>query len=211
MGEDVSDDDDNNDSESSSQAPAPSEESLPLAIKRLCQYAYYRAPDANRLYYSELGDISPYKRELLYSGGSIWGTAHLFHEIDGIPGALRWFQTDWPRSRPQSVVVLRNLSKNVFVRSDTFSVNGRDPVWGFGRALVFRISWSTDPSCAMRYEGLTRGVWAGDRFDVVSLATFQTESDAADAVWKNVTQEVKDEMIAIVKSDYGDNWERWAW
>lgn len=105
-------------------------------------------------------------------------------------------------------MVLRNRSKKVYIRSDTFAVEGRDRMWGFGRALVFRISWSTDPNCAMDYEGLTRGVWAGDRFDIVKLATSQADEGSAE--WTDVTQEVKDEIIAIAKSHCGDNWLKWA-
>ena len=58
----------------------------------------------------------------------------------------------------------------------------------------------------MSYEGLTRGVWAGDRFDVVRLVTHPAASVAG---WTDVTQEVKDEMIAIIKADGNEDdlWE----
>lgn len=180
----------------------PTEEALSTAIKRLYQYAYYKTPDADRLVDLRLGELRPYKRADQHWP---WDTSGVLSDVYSIPDAGSWFETDWPYRRWEGVMVLQNLSKKVYVRSDTFAIDGSDPVWGFGRALVFRISWSTESSCNMSYEGLTRGVWAGDRFDVVRLSTFQ--ADVGEGDWSDVTQEVKDEMIAIAKSDYDDDWE----
>lgn len=187
--------------ESDVRPPVPAEEALPTAIKRLCEYAYYKTPDADRLVGLHMGELGPYSRAGRHRS---WDITSVLYEVNFIPNAWRWFSPDWLHVRSEGVMVLRNLSKKAYVRSDTFSIDGSDPVWGFGRALVFRISWSTDSSCNMAYEGLTRGVWAGDRFDVVRLSTFQ--ADAGNDDWSDVTQEVKDEMIAIAKSDFGEDW-----
>lgn len=117
------------------------------------------------------------------------------------------------KGRP--VMVLRNLTKRLFVRSDTFSVTGVDPLWGFGRAIISRICWSTDPSVSMSWRGnIHRGVWAGDAFDVIPLLTF-TQSGAAGMGepdgWTDATIEVREELIAIWKSEFGDEWEHHAW
>lgn len=47
----------------------------------------------------------------------------------------------------------------------------------------------------MSYKGLHRGPWAGDRFDIVRLQTFEREVEAQRGSkfedWKDVTEEVK--------------------
>lgn len=109
--------------------------------------------------------------------------------------------------------ILRNLSRRQFVRSDSLAVIGTDRFCGLGRALLARICWSTDPSCAMSYDGdITRGVWAGDRFDIVRLSELgDTLEEVNNSGWKDVTKEVREEMIEIWKSEYGDAWMWNAW
>jgi hypothetical protein len=107
---------------------------------------------------------------------------------------------------PEPVMVLRNLSKRVYLRSDTLPFTGRDRVWGFGRAILSRICWSTDPSVSMLCEGdIHRGVWAGDRFDVVELDDFGASIEELESSgWKDVTSEVREELIAIWKTNFRD-------
>ena len=97
---------------------------------------------------------------------------------------------------PDETIILRNLSKRVYVRSDTLSVTGKDHYCGLGRALLSRICWSTDNSAAMseEYKGeIHRGVWAGDCFDIIKLR----ELDSSVCDWEDVTREVRKEMLEI--------------
>ncbi|KAF8205307.1 hypothetical protein K438DRAFT_1964384 [Mycena galopus ATCC 62051] len=70
---------------------------------------------------------------------------------------------------------LRNLSRRVYVREaaliawreGTESDQAREVT--FGHIVVSRISWSSDPSVSMAWDGdIHRGVWTGDRFDIVN-------------------------------------------
>lgn len=71
------------------------------------------------------------------------------------------------------VTVLRNLSKHVFVREDTYdNIVGNFTTYRLGEALVVHISWSTNRSVALGFKNsgtMHHGGWAGDRFDVVRL------------------------------------------
>ncbi|EIW76282.1 hypothetical protein CONPUDRAFT_168850 [Coniophora puteana RWD-64-598 SS2] len=100
--------------------------------------------------------------------------------------------------KPVKATVLRNLSKKLYVRADTIDAlnkelhprfRGRKP-FSLGEALVGRICWSSDPSCAMpEYcEDITRGPWAGDAFDVTSMKRFQREADFLE--WVDAKDEV---------------------
>ncbi|KAJ7152071.1 hypothetical protein C8R46DRAFT_962375 [Mycena filopes] len=102
--------------------------------------------------------------------------------------------------------VLRNLSRHEYVRESALlalkakyaDVDIMDNI-GFGEVLVTRICLSSVRSLAMRYDGdLHRGVWAGDRFDVVS----EDESLDSDVAWCDVSDEVLAEVEAIWRSEY---------
>ena len=107
---------------------------------------------------------------------------------------------------PEPVMVLRNLSKRVYLRSDTLPFVAHDPVWGFGRAVLSRICWSTDGSVSMICKGdIHRGVWAGDRFDVVELDDFGASiGEIESSGWKDVTSEVREELITLWRSNNED-------
>ena len=98
-----------------------------------------------------------------------------YQYVDGINGYNRSEQNDqnW---------VLRNLSKHGYVREVAIKVNSFDrgdnsfPFGeiGLGQVLLSCICWSTDDSCAMRYEeDIHRGVWAGNRFDITTIDQFK--------------------------------------
>ncbi|KAJ7841760.1 hypothetical protein B0H13DRAFT_2286862 [Mycena leptocephala] len=63
---------------------------------------------------------------------------------------------------------------------------------GFGEVILSRICLSSDPSTNMASEGLSQGVWAGDRFDFVATEWLQELGD--DAHWIDVSEEVVEEM-----------------
>jgi hypothetical protein len=109
--------------------------------------------------------------------------------------------------------VLRNLTTQEFVKSTAVAVaphlHKGHKIFGlgFGEVLVARICWSSDPSCAMPYEGdIHRGVWAGHCFDIVSLATLKAEDP--ELTWRDVSEEVMQEVGAIWESEFGVEWKQ---
>ena len=118
-------------------------------------------------------------------------------------GIEDWFyenERDLPEPGHTHSRVLRNLSQRVFVRSDTLNeiMIGRPENRGLGSVLVAHICWSTDPSTATPYNGLHRGIWAGDRFDIVPLKDF----DAGGPGWEDVTASVASTMVDIWEADF---------
>jgi hypothetical protein len=115
----------------------------------------------------------------------------------GIPGAHA--RAYFPADRAW---VLRNLTKREYVRAEALAlypdecegpfvgVPGVRP--GLGEAIMSRIAWSSDFSDECYYgEGITRGVWAGDRFDIRAVGTVDLESDdELEEPWKDVSTEV---------------------
>ncbi|KZO92457.1 hypothetical protein CALVIDRAFT_504274, partial [Calocera viscosa TUFC12733] len=127
-------------------------------------------------------------------------------DLQGAPDtALRQvlFKSVYPLRSGQPLV-LRNLSKKLYVRSGAVDVLNeqlfsQDTEVGIeknrvgyclGDALVCRICWSSDPSCSMWEvpEDLTRGPWAGDRFDVITQDEFGEKEDYDQ--WADASQEV---------------------
>lgn len=104
---------------------------------------------------------------------------------------------------PEDVMLLCNLTKRQYLRSEMF-VGGGDVVRDFGRALLSQICWSTDPSISMRWNGnIHRGRWAGDAFDVVRATEIAQDwgNHLATSGWKDVSSEVLQEMQLIWESD----------
>ncbi|KAI0057633.1 hypothetical protein BV25DRAFT_1830878 [Artomyces pyxidatus] len=109
--------------------------------------------------------------------------------------------------------VLYNLSKHEYVRADALcdfsgykwtDIFDRRIVVGFGTVLGARASWSSDGSVSMAYEGnLHRGVWAGDRFEITTLGRAVDREE-----WKDVSEEVIQELTEIWKSEYRNNWKK---
>ncbi|KAI5894864.1 uncharacterized protein SCHCODRAFT_02617963 [Schizophyllum commune H4-8] len=113
---------------------------------------------------------------------------------------------------PQSDVglVLRNLSQHAFVRGSAlaafnnempehYEIKGRTQLPCLGNAALARICWSSYPSTGTPYDGpLHRGVWAGDRFDVVDEEAFEREREAESGKpWEDATDEVLAELKAM--------------
>ena len=63
-----------------------------------------------------------------------------------------------------------------------------------------RICWTTDVSM-VGYVG--RGVWAGHRFDITSMDALEEEIKREGHQWRDVSGEIMDAMVAIVKDYYG--------
>lgn len=119
-----------------------------------------------------------------------------------------------PFRNGKNVAILRNLSKRVFVRSDTLSemMVGTTTHGALGRVVVAHICWSTDNSISMFYDGgIHRGEWAGDAFDIVSPSKFNPAAESTDGlVWRDVTASVASTMKNIWESEFESEWqERW--
>ncbi|KAJ7776787.1 hypothetical protein DFH07DRAFT_911667 [Mycena maculata] len=112
---------------------------------------------------------------------------------------------------PTQLSVLRNLSRHQYVRESALiawregaqaEIKGTENV-GFGEIVFSRICLSSDPSVSMSYDGdIHRGVWAGDRFDLVSSETEWLEGLGEDSGWTDVSDEVLKEVEAIWRSGY---------
>ncbi|GLB44908.1 hypothetical protein LshimejAT787_1802450 [Lyophyllum shimeji] len=87
--------------------------------------------------------------------------------------------------------VLRNLTTKEYVRGSTvYDLYVSEAPWAgkilLEHALIVRITWSSDPSMAMLYQGpleVHRGVWAGHRFDVCEIDDVEDEEGPIDG-WR---------------------------
>ncbi|KAI1500715.1 hypothetical protein F5X99DRAFT_229613 [Biscogniauxia marginata] len=107
--------------------------------------------------------------------------------------------------------ILRNLTTKQFVRSEAIALTPRFihgphiEVLGFGEVVMSRICWSTSSSVSMSdTTNISRGVWAGHRFDVTTLARHEDETRGVG--WSDVSNEVAKEIADIWESEYGANW-----
>lgn len=102
---------------------------------------------------------------------------------------------------------LRNLSRHMYVSERAWSqetaVSGLGRVW-FGHFVLIRICWSSDPGTNLSCrDDISRGVWAGDRFDIVAEDDFLDElKESPDPVtWKDASDEVFREVERIWEAD----------
>ncbi|KAH8744294.1 hypothetical protein F5883DRAFT_23627 [Diaporthe sp. PMI_573] len=104
--------------------------------------------------------------------------------------------------------ILRNLTTKEFVRPEPIAI---DPAYirgphirllGFGEVVLSRICWSTSPPVDMNPRTIiSRGIWAGHRFDITTLAKHESETDSAE--WSDVSSEVAKEIADIWAGEYG--------
>ena len=136
----------------------------------------------------------------------------LFRTLTTPEFAQRKYGVRVPPAREEECRILRNLSRREFVRSKTLqefkaryseehpgtAVTSELRRVGFSEAVVLRTIWSSDGSCSMCYQeekdNLHRGIWAGNRFDIVSESTFEKEKGEGR---KDVSEEVVSELIAV--------------
>lgn len=115
------------------------------------------------------------------------------------------YSTYLPRDQPW---ILRNLTTKEFVRSEAIAlkpryIHGPDiQVLGFGEVVLSRICWSTSSSTGLHHTAnISRGVWAGHRFDITTLA--RHEDDTKGVGWTDVSDEVAREIANIWECEYG--------
>lgn len=105
--------------------------------------------------------------------------------------------------------VLCNLSKGEYVRESTLRNKVDDEksqyyiaqCVGLQHILAAYICWSSNYSCSMALskqtrDELTRGRWAGDRFEVVHKDRMRPDVD-----WKDVSDEAVERLARIWKED----------
>jgi len=104
--------------------------------------------------------------------------------------------------------VLMNLSKKEYVKSKTASsilpkMKATDARC-FGQFVLSRVCWSSeDTSIIDSSQGpLNRGVWAGDRFKIVTAAVFETRTSSE---WKDVSVEVTVWLKKVLCDEDGNN------
>ncbi|KAJ7058823.1 hypothetical protein C8F01DRAFT_1371012 [Mycena amicta] len=110
----------------------------------------------------------------------------------------------------QEFTVLRNLTKCEYVleeklfqlrlREDYTHLKTRHRLLDvtLGDLIYYRICWSSDPSVSVAYTGgIHQGVWAGDRFDIVSEEWLKELDTSEGEHWVDVSNEALDEIMDI--------------
>jgi hypothetical protein len=112
--------------------------------------------------------------------------------------------------------ILRNLTTKQFVRAEAIAL---EPEYvhgpfhrglGFGHVILARICWSAQDSCSMLdVNNITRGVWAGHRFDIVTQKVHDKETRAlSEEAWEDVSDEVAQEIRSIWEASLGPKWRK---
>ncbi|KAF9027732.1 hypothetical protein BDZ89DRAFT_1066647 [Hymenopellis radicata] len=115
--------------------------------------------------------------------------------------------------------ILRNLTKKVYVRDDALALRKDDAnedddddeeddaktyYMSFGSLVVLRIAWSSHLSLCTADDGdLCRGIWAGDRFDIVNIDAIEHEEG-----WTDVSTAAREQLCQIWTAVFGvSRWE----
>ncbi|KAJ7670597.1 hypothetical protein DFH06DRAFT_1369584 [Mycena polygramma] len=96
--------------------------------------------------------------------------------------------------------VVRDLFKTT--KSALTDLTAKYPKIGLGEVVLSRICLSNEGDVrGLTYDGgIHRGVWAGDRFDIVAAEWLEEFGD--DPSWADVSEEVVREMGSICEADY---------
>ncbi|KAJ7727368.1 hypothetical protein B0H16DRAFT_1697735 [Mycena metata] len=112
------------------------------------------------------------------------------------------------KRHPGSIGILRNHSQRQYVRQsalrDLQDVYAGSQVRmahaNLGELIIIRICFSSDPSVSINWEGdLHRGVWAGNRLDIID----ERSEWFPDETWTDVTEEVLREFEGIWCTHHG--------
>ncbi|KAI0103362.1 hypothetical protein GGR51DRAFT_561790 [Nemania sp. FL0031] len=98
-----------------------------------------------------------------------------------------------------------------FVRAEPIAIRpeyihgARILVVGFGEVVMLRTCWSSASSdvCINNTISPPRGVWAGHRFDITTLASHENDIDSAG--WADVSDEVAREISEVWHYESGDD------
>ncbi|KAL7813706.1 hypothetical protein V8C26DRAFT_153836 [Trichoderma gracile] len=128
----------------------------------------------------------------------------------GLPLDIKGWDKYFPRGEPW---ILRNLTTKELVRAEAIATSQecvQGPVldfMGFGEAIITRICWSSSGNGIRGAPKISRGVWAGHRFDITTLARHQEETGDG-REWTDATDEVAKEVDNIWRSNFGRDWRR---
>ena len=178
----------------------------------------------------ELDELGEDEYELTHEPANLWELSGPRYEVfdlvfDLVDGSFPYtLMTDIhlvTNPRPSSFYptdrlwILRNLTTREFVTSQAIALKPdfvHGPfidVIGFGQVIISRVCWSTWESVSIAYKGgIHQGVWAGHMLDIVPLDAL---NDDIDSPWKDISNEVAEEIAAIWKSRYGENWRDIFW
>ena len=139
-----------------------------------------------------------------------WHRLPTFHKIRICQELLPYDESSlYPKDQPW---ILRNLTTQEYVRSEAIAIKPeyiRGPkirYLGFGEVVLSRICWSTnEESSTQNTHEIHRGVWAGHRFEITTLERHEQDS-LGKAEWKDVSEEVANEIDMIWTEEYGSNW-----
>jgi hypothetical protein len=101
--------------------------------------------------------------------------------------------------------VLMNLSKKEYVTSKAASnilryINPKNASC-LGELILSKICWSSDLSTGLEFHrALHRGVWAGDRFRIVTTDVFETRTSGEEG-WEDVSVEATTWLKGILQSN----------
>ncbi|KAI1357583.1 hypothetical protein F5Y08DRAFT_324013 [Xylaria arbuscula] len=115
--------------------------------------------------------------------------------------------------------ILRNLTTKEFVRPEPIALKPKyisgPNIWvvGFGEVVMLRTCWSSAPSDVRinNTVGPPRGVWAGYRFDITTIARHESDMDSSE--WTDVSDEVAREISEAWSYEFGCDIreELWLW
>ncbi|KAI0968712.1 hypothetical protein F4678DRAFT_464326 [Xylaria arbuscula] len=106
--------------------------------------------------------------------------------------------------------ILRNLTTKEIVRPEAIAIDPERisgpfmPRLGFGEIVIMRTCWSETDRSEIIVN--SRGVWAGHRFDITTLARHEQETRGER--WGDVSDEVALELETIYNGKYGENWRK---
>lgn len=139
-----------------------------------------------------------------YEASHYMGTANRAEIMMGLKPEILEF---YPRDQRW---ILRNLTTREYVRGEVIAlkeefIHGPQiEVFGFAEVLISRISWSTQPGKIGGGNNITRGKWAGHRFDITPLAWLQEKYGKE--TWRDVSNEILREVDLILGGQMGDDW-----
>ena len=113
---------------------------------------------------------------------------------------------------PDRQWVLRNLTTKEYVRAEAIAISPEyihgPETWymGFGEVVLPRICWSVDADPKARDQGNSReGVWAGHKFEVITLDRHQ-QCLRYESRWKDISTEVAAELARTREAQFGKDW-----
>ncbi|KAL2369576.1 hypothetical protein BDBG_05254 [Blastomyces gilchristii SLH14081] len=103
--------------------------------------------------------------------------------------------------------VLRNLTTHEFVRPSAVALDEKYikgpfiDTLGYGEVILYKTCWSTSDYSLIQGKEMHRGVWAGHALDIVTATHLN-----GDASWKDISDEIAQEISEIWEEVYGENW-----